>query len=225
MCSDVDCNMPTQINQQVLFLRLVDMQIADHRHSARCSTDDLSMTVQCLVCCMLQVLVDMDSTCLAMLMWSLPRLKLRPSEQFLQQCLTTTSAQLPQMTLLSITSVLAALQALGYLPPVSWMVETCQAARVKVNTDVTPKKWQRRACVRRLEETVKWFNDVTMQQQQGANIDRDSRELEDRSMQRRAVGAVLKGAAGILGAGNTSSEALIAAAVGVAAAVAQQWRW
>lgn len=168
----------------------------------------------------------MDQACLAMVMWSLVKLQHKPSEQFLQQILAATTAQLQKMTLLSVTTILAALQALEYLPPLPWMSETCKAARAKVSSDPSPQPWQRRVCVRRLEETVSWVNSVVQQQQQhGASSRAADQDPGTKGVQRRVAGAVLKGAAGVLGAGNTSSEAIIAAAVGVAAAVAQQWRW
>lgn len=169
----------------------------------------------------------MDHSCLAMSMWAMARLRLRPSEALLQACLAATTARLPGMTLVSITSILAALQGLHYLPPLAWMVDTCNAARLIYNTDQTPKPWQRRASLKRLEETVGWFNTMVQQQAEAAAAaaDEGHAKLGGAAGGHGGVKAGVQGrgrVGGVLG-NSTSSEAMIAAAVGVAAAVVQQW--
>jgi hypothetical protein len=179
----------------------------------------------------------MDHRSLAMTVWGMTRLQSRPSKQLLDSCLAATSRLLRQdsMTLLSLTTILSAVRSLQYLPPLPWMIEACSAARSLVNTDLSPKPWQRKDCVRRLEDVVSWFNLVMQQQQQqgqqcdagGAGGDREAHGRggeagsSDRSSSQQ--GGVMRTAAGVLGSSSTSSEAMIAAAVGVAAAVAQQW--
>lgn len=171
-----------------------------------------------------QALPQMDHRALAMLLWSLSRLQLQPSEPFLQAVMASTRQHMPSMSLLSIVTILSAFKSLRYLPPLPWMVEVCSAARAKVSTDSTAKVWQQRACVRRFEETVAWYNQ-TVQQQTGVSLSSvdgsmDGEEVEEVEWQEE----VARSRRLRLGmAAKTSSEAMLAAAMGVAAAVAQQW--
>ncbi|KAF8061900.1 hypothetical protein HT031_004160 [Scenedesmus sp. PABB004] len=158
-----------------------------------------------------QAVPRMDQACLGMLMWALAALRLRPAEPLLHGVLAATSAALPHMTLLSLTSVLAALQALNYLPPLAWMVETCSAARARLGDGGGARPAARRASARRLEEAVAWFNAAVAAQQPGGPPPAGGR-----------AGAPPPGRAGLL-PGGANSEAVLAAAVGVAAAVAQTW--
>jgi hypothetical protein len=174
-----------------------------------------------------QVVPLMDHPCLAMSMWAIARLSLRPCEPLLQAFLQATTAQLPTMSLISITTLLCGFRALGYLPPLAWMVESCNAARSIYNSDVSCKAWQRRNNLRRLEETVTWFNTTVQLQAEGsaaagAAADGESDE-QQQGLGSRGVGGLSRKAAGMMGVNTASSEAMIAAAVGVAAAVAQQW--
>jgi hypothetical protein len=156
-----------------------------------------------------------------MSMWAIARLSLRPNEPLLQAFLQATTAQLPAMSLISITTILSGFRALEYLPPLGWMVETCNAARSIYNSDISCKPWQRRNNLRRLEETVTWFN-TTVQLQAGAAGDGLS-GAQQQNAGASGLGGRGKRGAGMLGVNTASSEAMIAAAVGVAAAVAQQW--
>jgi hypothetical protein len=131
------------------------------------------------------------------------------------------------MSLISITTVLSGFRALGYLPPLAWMVETCNAARNIYNSDVSCKSWQRRNNLRRLEETVTWFNTTVQLQAEGgaaagaaADVGADEQQ---KGVGSRGMGGKIRKGASVLGVNTASSEAMIAAAVGVAAAVAQQW--
>lgn len=170
----------------------------------------------------------MDHRSLAMLVWSLGRLQLQPSEPFLQAVMTSTLQQMPRMSLLSVVTIISAFRALHYLPPLPWMVEICSAARAKVSTDSTAKVWQQKDCVRRFEETVVWYNQALQQQTGSAGVGEGSSSSAEVSvdgeeqqgqqdMQRRRARMAL------LTASNAGSEGLLAAAVGIAAAVAQRW--
>jgi hypothetical protein len=170
----------------------------------------------------------MDHRSLAMLVWSLGRLQLQPSEPFLQAVMTSTLQQMPHMSLLSVVTIMSAFRALHYLPPLSWMVDVCIAARAKVSAGSTAKVWQQKDCVRRFEETVAWYNQALQQQtgsagvSEGSSSSSSSAEVlvdgdEQQDMQRRRARMAL------LAASNAGSEGLLAAAVGIAAAVAQRW--
>jgi hypothetical protein len=174
-----------------------------------------------------------------MMLWALARLQLRPRKSLMQAALAATLRALPGASLLSITSILAALRRLEYLPPLPWMVEVCGAARAKVGSDASPTTWQRKDCVRRFEEAVTWFNEASSHaaaQAAGASptssigsptssqdeLDESSSDA-GQQQQQRARQQRQKARMSMLAAANSSSEGLIAAAVGVAAAVAQQW--
>jgi hypothetical protein len=163
-----------------------------------------------------------------MLVWSLGRLQLQPSEPFLQAIRTSTLQQMPHMSLLSVVTIISAFRALHYLPPLPWMVEVCGTARAKVSTDSTAKVWQQKDCVRRFEETVAWYNQALQQQAGSAGVSEgssgssvevsvDGDEQQQQDMQRRRARMAL------LAASNAGSEGLLAAALGIAAAVAQRW--
>lgn len=172
----------------------------------------------------MQELQALDSRALAMLLWALGRLQLQPSETFLQSAMSATLVLMPSMSLLSVVTILAAFRALQYLPPLQWMVEVCGAARAKVSSDASARVWQQRDCVRRFEETVAWYNQA-LQQQAGGSLDeldavgqvQDEQEQQQAAHKQRQRARML--------AQNPGSDAMLAAAVGVAAAVAQQWRW
>lgn len=165
----------------------------------------------------------MDHSCLSMSMWAISRLSLRPSEPLLRAFLAATTSQLPYMSLISITTILSGFRALGYLPPLGWMVETCNAARSIYNSDVSSKPWQRRNSLRRLEETVAWFNATVQLQVEVAGDGQSDGQSDCQQQQAGARGGSGRRAANVLGVNTAGSEAMIAAAVGVAAAVAQQW--
>lgn len=176
---------------------------------------------------------QLDHRALAMLMWALGRLQLQPSEAFLQSVMAATLQAMPGMSLLSVVSILGAFRALHYLPPLPWMVEVCSAARRKVSADAnsTSQVWQQRASVRRFEETVGWYNQA-LQEQAAAVVGSSSsggsrrdgsvedalaeEEGDGPGVQRRRARLALLAAA-------EKSEAVLAAAVGIAAAVAQRW--
>jgi hypothetical protein len=177
-----------------------------------------------------------------MLMWALGRLQLQPSESFLQSVMASTLQAMPSMSLLSVVSILGAFRALHFLPPLAWMVEVCSAARRKVSADgdgdaaAKSQVWQQRACVRRFEETVGWYNQALQEQaaavagsssdgsssgsRDGSSVGEASVDGEEErdgpAMQRRRARLALLAAA-------EKSEAVLAAAVGIAAAVAQRW--
>lgn len=177
-----------------------------------------------------QALPQMDHRALGMLLWSLGRLQLQPSEAFLQDVLASTLQHVRSMSLLSIVTILSSCKALQYLPPLPWMVEVCSAARAKVGSDSTAKVWQQRGCVRRFEETVAWYNQA-MQQQAGAGSGASSSvegSLDGEEGTEGGEGQQLQQAAvrrrrARMGMAGSEAEAMLAAAVGVAAAVAQQW--
>jgi hypothetical protein len=191
-----------------------------------------------------QVMHGMDHASLAMFMWALPRLQLRPSEGLMQAVLAATLRQLPAASLLSVTSILAALQALKYLPPLAWMVDVCGAARAKVNADVSPTAWQRRDCVRRFEAAVVWYNEAAAAAAAGTDASSASASSSGSSMHSASASPTSSVDDGdvagskqqqlvhqqrqqarmrMLSAAKESSDSLLAAAVGVAAAVAQHW--
>lgn len=157
-----------------------------------------------------------------MLLWSLGRLQLQPPQPFLQAAMAATLHLMPGMSLLSIVSILAAFRTLQYLPPLPWMLEVCAAARAKVSTDDSARGWQQRACVRRFEETLEWYNQAVQQAAAGGaaagSVLTDEALLQHGQRQQQRARAM-----GMLAAGAAGSEAMLAAAVGVAAAVAQQW--
>ncbi|WIA38578.1 hypothetical protein OEZ86_001889 [Tetradesmus obliquus] len=174
-----------------------------------------------------EVMRDMDHSCLSMSMWAISRLSLRPSEPLLRAFLAATTSQLPAMSLISITTILSGFRTLGYLPPLGWMVETCNAARSIYNSDASSKPWQRRNSLRRLEETVTWFNTTVQLQVEvagdGQSDGQNDGQSDGQQQQAGARGGSGRRAANVLGVNTAGSEAMIAAAVGVAAAVAQQW--
>lgn len=168
-----------------------------------------------------QELEAMDQASVAMLLWSLGKLQLQPPEAFLQAAMAATQQVMPSMSLLSVVSILESFKALQYLPPLPWLLEVCAAARAKVTSDSSPKGWQRRKCVRRFEETVEWYNQAMQAAAQGGGngngVPDDESQQLDKQQQRQQARV------GMLAASSAGSEAVLAAAVGVAAAVAQQW--
>lgn len=167
-----------------------------------------------------------------MLMWALGRLQLQPSESFLQSVMAATLQAMPSMSLLSVVSILGAFRALHYLPPLPWMVEVCSAARQKVSADANSSMslvWQQRASVRRFEETVGWYNQA-LQEQAAAVVGSSSGSSRDGGEEAALVdeegdgpGVQRRRARLALLAAAEKSEAVLAAAVGIAAAVAQRW--
>jgi hypothetical protein len=189
----------------------------------------------------------MDHRCLAMLMWALAKLQLQPSEPFLQDVMAYTLQLMPSMSLLSVVTLLGTFRDLQYLPPLPWMVEVCSAARAKLGSStaslgstgstggtggMAPKKWQQRDCVRRFEESVAWYNQAVQAEAAARGLSSSSSSsspvasldgvdempvVSQQELQRRMARRALLAATG------PGSEGLLAAAVGVAAAVAQQW--
>jgi len=180
---------------------------------------DLLMLGSAALCwyCDVQELEALDQASLAMLLWSLGKLQLQPPEAFLQAVMAATRQLMPSMSLVSVVSILEAFKALQYLPPLPWLLEVCAAARAKVTSDSSPKGWQRKKCVRRFEETVEWYNQAMQAAAQGGGSGNDESQQLDKQQQRQQARV------GMLAAGSAGSEAVLAAAVGVAAAVAQQW--
>jgi hypothetical protein len=180
-----------------------------------------------------------------MLMWAMGRFQMQPSEAFLQDVMACTLQLMPSMSLLSVVTLLGTFRDLQYLPPLPWMVEVCSAARAKLGSSeaggtagstagrggTAPKKWQMRNSVRRFEEAVAWYNQAVQAEAAARGLSSSSassspiasldgsdglEEVTQQEMQRRRARQALLAAA-------NPSEAMLAAAVGVAAAVAQSW--